>query len=397
MINEYVEQTQPRKVNPDANSTVSERNSTNIPLTAGAVFTGEWEDVTRYPSIVTAIKTDQNGTLQIQFSPDGTNIDSTLTQYYHTDHIEAPHRYTVTRKYARVLFTNTSVTGQTYLRLQTLFGQQHDLNAPTDSLLAQHFDATVVRPTDYKYEVALGLRQGRVLWNKFAYNADVDTGTEVVASFGGTFTPLTTARTLSIVSTSAEDAAGGTGAQNLVVYYIDENYESQTAVVVPTGTTPVVTTFSVLGINRVAVGLSGSSQGNVGTITATATTDLTVQAQLVAGEGTTQQLIFFTSANSQALAEWLVMNAARFASGTQPIVTFKGWVYSAVSNTKYEVFRQLIDTSVDSYIPYNPSLPFLLGEKSCFWVEATTTQNNTSVSGRFSLIECRDFDAGLSA
>lgn len=381
---------------PTSNGKVSTLNSTTTLLTAGTTFTGEWEDVTNYASVVLAVKTDQNGTFTIQFSPDGTNADSTLTRYYRTNQIEAPHNFTVTRKYFRVTFTNTSASDQTYLRFQTMIGDHPELNAPLDSTLAQDFDAVAVRPTDYKYEVALGRRQGATLWNKFGYNDDVDTATpEVVAAFGGTFTPLYTASTLRFVSTSTDDdgSPAGIGANALVVYGVDANYDQQIEVVTLNGTTNVDTTSTWLGVNRISIYLAGSSRTNVGAITVTAITGGATQATMPIGSGTSQQCMFFVKNNHQALMEYARFGATKFSAGTNPIITFKGWVYSAVSNAKYEVFRITVDTDLENFIDLSPGLPFIIGEKSAFWIEATTTQDNTSVTGRFSLIEVRDVDA----
>lgn len=374
---------------------ISTVNSTDTLLVAGAVFTGTAEDVTQYDSVVVSVKTDQNGTYTIQSSNDGTNWDSTLTRYYRTSQIEPPHRFTITRRYVRIVFTNTSASDQTYLRLQTVYGNKTSLNAPTDSVLAQDYDATVVRPTDFKYEVALGRRQGATTWNKFGYNGDIDIGTEVVAAQGGTFTFLTTASTLTIVSSSADDDGNpvGTGANSLVIYGIDANRVAQTEVVTMNGTTNVVTATTWLGINRVAIYLAGSTYTNVGNITITATTGGTTQAYVPAGKGTTQQLIFFTQADHQFLSDWLTLDAEKLSGGTQPIVQFRGWVWSAVSNAKYEVFYFTVNLSVETTHEYIPSQPFVVGEKSVFWVEATTDQNNTVTSGRFSGIEFKDVDA----
>jgi len=342
-------------------------NSTAVLLAAGAVYTGIWEDVDDYNAVIVAVKTDQNGTFSVQFSPDGINQDSTLTRYYRTNQIEPPHRFTVTRKYVRVVFTNTSASDQTYLRLQTMFGIKGDLNAPTDSILAQDFDAIVVRPTNYNAEVALGRRQGATLWNKFGYNSDVDIGTEVIASWGGTFVPMTTARTLSVVSTDAADdgSPAGTGANSIIIYGVDANRQAQTVVVTMNGTTPVVTTETWLGVNRLSIYISGTGKVNAGTITATATTDSTIQGQIPIGVGTSQQCIFFTQLDHQAITEWLTLNTLKQA-GANPVVTIKGWVYSAVSNSKYEVVRHSIDTAVENHVELNPPLPFPIGERSCF-------------------------------
>jgi len=238
-------------------------------------------------------------------------------------------------------------------------------------------------------EVAMGNISGSTLWNKFGYNADVDVGTEVIASFGGTFVPLTTASTLSIVSTSGEDAAAQTGAFNVVITGVDANRKSQVEVITMTGVTPVVTTTTWLGINRMAVYLSGTALNNVGTITATAVTGSAIQAQMPATEGTTQQCIFFVQAGYQFLAEWLTVNTLKITGqGSQnPLITVKGWVYSAVSGSKYEVFRTSLDTSITNFEALTPPLPFPVTESSCFWLEATSDKVDATVNARFSGIE----------
>jgi len=375
------------------NNTISTVNSTATLLNAAAVFTGTGEDVTRYGSVVVSVKTDQNGTFSVQFSNDNSNWDSVLTRYYRTDQIEAPHRFTITRKYCRVVFTNTSASNQTFLRLQTSFGDKADLNAPTDSVLAQDFDATVVRPTNYHYEVALGRRQGHTTWNKFGYNTDIDIGTETIWYTGGTFTPIVTARTLSVVSTDATDDDGNTGANSLIIYGVDANWKEQTVVVTMNGLTPVVTTETWMGVNRIAIYVSGTGQTNAGVITATATTEGTIQGEVPAGEGTTQQAIFFVEADHTALMDWLYITLTKNSGGTQPAIVTKAFVYSAVSNSKYEVFRDHIKGDVENHTELRPSQPFVVGEKSIVEFQCTTDQNNTEVSCRFSLILVRDVDA----
>ena len=372
---------------------ISTSNSTSTPLNSAAVFTGTGEDVSKYDSLTVAVKTDQNGTFSVQFSNDNTNWDSVLTRYYRTDQIEAPHRFTITRRYCRIVFTNTSASNQTFMRLQTLFGSFPDLNAPTDSVLAQDFDATVVRPTNYHYEVALGRRQGHTTWNKFGYNNDIDIGTETIWYTGGTFTPIVTARTLSVVSTDAADDDGNTGANSVIIYGVDANWKEQTVVVTMNGITPVVTTETWMGVNRIAIYVSGTGQTNAGVITATATTEGTIQGEVPAGEGTTQQAIFFVEADHTALMDWLYITLTKNSGGTQPAIITKAFVYSAVSNSKYEVFRDHIKGDVENHTELRPSQPFIVGEKSIVEFQCTTDQNNTEVTCRFSMILVRDVDA----
>lgn len=381
---------------PAINSFTSTDNSSTTPLSNGATFTGTWENCEKYADLIVAVKADQNGIFYIDFSPDGTNVDSTLTKYYNTTDIEAPHRFTVTRKFFRVRFTNDSGSDQTAFRLQSsLKVSSNSLNAPLDQSLARDYDSIPVRPSLYRFEVAQGLRQGHSLWNKFGYNNDIDTGAaEVLAAFGGSFTPLTAASTLTIVSSSANDDLVGTGAQRIIIYGVDANRLNQIEVVDMDGLTPVVTATSWLGVNRVAIYVAGTLQKNDGTITVTATTGGSVQASMPAGEGTSQQLIFFTQDNHQAMVEWLTLDIVKITGGGgAPIVTIKGWVYSAVSNARYEVFRLAVDTSVENNVIMNPPLPFVIGEKSVFWLEGTTDTNNTVVNARFSLVDIKDKDA----
>jgi hypothetical protein len=383
--------------NPAVRSKISTDNSSTTPLADAAAFTGEWEDCSLYADVIVAVKADQNGIFYVDFSPDASNVDSTLTKYYNTTDIEAPHRFTVTRQYFRVRFTNDSGSAQSAFRLQTsLKTSSDDLNVPLDQTIARDYDSISVRPSDYKTEVALGLRQGHTLWNKFGYNNDVDTSSspEVLAEFGGTFTLLTTASTLDVVSSSANDVVTtGSGARSIIIYGVDENRKSQIEVVSLNGTTTVTTSLQWLGVNRVAVYLAGSSLNNEGKLTITATTGGSTQATVPAGEGTTQQLIFFTQADHQALMEWMVLDALKISGGGSPRVTIKAFVYSAVSDSQYEVFRATIDTSVSNHREYTPPLPFVVGERSVFWLEASTDTNNTEVSGRVSLIEIKDKDA----
>jgi len=353
-------------------------------------FVGDWVEADQYPSIVVAVATDQPGIYYIEFSPDGVYADSTLTRYYRVGQINIPHRFTITRKFVRVRFINSG-DAQTYFRLQTILGAQTDLNAPIDSVLAKDFDALCTRPTDYRLEIALGRRQGATLWNKFGYNEDIDTGTEVLASWGGTFTPLLTATTLSIVSTDATDDIAGTGAQKLVIIGVDENRNAQTEIIDMDGLTPVVTTSQWLGINRMTIFLAGTDIMNNGTITATAVTDASIQAQIPAENGVTQQCIFFTADKHQALADWLFINTLRQAAAN-PKITAVGWVYSAVSNARYEVFNVGVDTAVDNTLTLSPSQAFVIGESSVFWIEITTDKANTIANGRFSLVEIEDVD-----
>jgi len=372
-----------------AQAYISTGNSTTATLAGGATFTGTGE-LTSHPDVLVTCKSDVAGTLYVDFSIDGgSNYDTTLT-YAVAANTGEFHIAVKGKRTCRIRYTNGS-SAQGFFRLQTQFGTFRQPNQSINTTLQNDADAAAVRPSHYQYEAALGRRAGVTTWNNFGYNADVDIGTEVVCNFGGTFTPLAAASTLTFTCSSTADVNGGTGAHGVVVYGVDANWNSQIEVVLLNGTTPVVTTSTWLGINRAAVYLAGSGKANAGTITITATTGGATQGLIATGEGTTQNVIFFVRDNYQALIDFIFLNAEKLSGGSTPKVTFKIWVFSAVSNAKYEVFRYLIDTSAgDGHLDLSMPQPLVVGEKSAVWIEATTDTNDTSCKARFSLIEVAD-------
>lgn len=162
--------------------------SSVTPLNSASSFIGAARDVSAHPSIVVSCKTDQNGILYVEFSIDGINWDSSLS-YAVTANLNEPHRLTVTKKYARVRFVNSSSSNQTYFRLQTLSGNQTALCSPLNLQIQSDADTTVVRPVDFNLLVAEGLYQNRAFTVKDGLNADIDTGTvpEDITNEGGIY------------------------------------------------------------------------------------------------------------------------------------------------------------------------------------------------------------------
>ena len=252
---------------PGGSAIISDGNSSTTPLNNGQTYTGTWTDVSSFDSVVIAVKTDQDGYFTVQFSPDGTNADSTLTKYYRTTQIEPPHRYTITRKYARVTFTNDSGSNQTYFRLQTSLGSKTPLNVPNDQVMAQDYDAAPVRPSSFDMEVALGLRQGVEAVNKFGHDEDqlIAEGMKTVWDVSSSLTLITAAQTVGVASDDVDDDGNpscGTGACTIRLYGIDGNYNRQTEDVTLNGTATVTTSSTWLGIDRIRVLTAGSSKHN---------------------------------------------------------------------------------------------------------------------------------------
>jgi len=372
-------------------NTVDSTNSSTVELGAAGVFTGEWLDVSGYNSTMIAVATDADGSYAVQYSPDAVNVDSSLTRYYRVGEINPPHRFTNTRQYMRIVFTN-GADAQTYFRLQAMIGDFTELNAPVDGTLSNDFDATVVRPTDFHDEVALNLRQGLAANLKFGFNDDIDSGaSEVVASFGGTFTPLTTASTLTIVSTSTADTAAGTGARTLFISGIGSDRLSQSDFVTLNGTTNVVTTSTWLGINRIVVLSSGTGQKNAGDINVTATTGGSNQAQIPAGKSVTQQAIYFNQAGHSALIKSINVSVLKLSGGSSPRVTFRLKVFNPnVTNSVYEIRRFRLDAGVDNKSLRDFPVGLRVDPTDVVWMECETDTNNTIVETEMDIIEYKN-------
>lgn len=367
--------------------------STSTPLAGLAIWQSLWVDVTRNTAFLITVKTDQRGDLVVEYSTNGTDVERTVTIPYHTDQSNDPHEFTTTHQYIRVSFNNLSSDDQTELSLVTLLGDFQPISVFADQPIPQDTTATVVRPSDFATEVSLGLREGYNAWNKFGFNELINSGTpEIIASFGGTPVYNTTGETITINSSSADDAGGGTGVNRILLIGVDGNWNPQMEIVEMNGTTNVVTTSEWIGLNRVAMFQVGSGKANAGTINIVGTSSGNQFAQMPIGTGVTQQVLFYVPQGYQFDAQWLRFNVIKTGGGSKPEVQFLMKVYSAVNNGEQEVFRETLDTDTGSFIDAKPPIPFPIGEKSVIFATAETDQNNTAVRGRLSGILVRDID-----
>jgi hypothetical protein len=74
---------------------------------------------------------------------------------------------------------------------------------------------------------------------------------------------------ITIVSDSADDAPGGTGAFAVGILGVDADFNTMSEVVTLNGLTPVVSLQEFLFVNGTAIGAAGSTNVNQGTITYT--------------------------------------------------------------------------------------------------------------------------------
>ena len=372
-------------------SIVSSGNSSVTPLSSGATFTGTGER-NDFSHVGVQLKTDNPGTLYFDFSIDGTNWDSTypVNGFRVAANISEFHTAVKLGRYFRVRLVNDT-GAQTFLRLATYYGNYFVPSvAPLNQQAGLNQDAIFTRGTIPQDEIRIGRRAGADGWTKFGYRDDLQSasGEQTIWAASGNFTPLTSAETFDIAydgtAGGSTDGAGTNGATELAFYYIDS--DGLPAISTHTlGTDGSDTTsFSGLGINRVAVSASGSNDYNTSDITVTATTSGTTQAIIPAEGSVTQQAIYFNGSNHDAILKYLFFNVNKL-SGSNPKVTVKAYVYNRAVATRYEVFRHIIDTQSENTITIPEPVGFNLSPTDVLYFTADTDQNDTVITLRFSL------------
>lgn len=259
----------------------SAQNATTTPLNAGLTYIGNWEQ-NNYTDVMVTCITDQPGTLFVDLSPDGVNVDSTVP-YSVDGGIQDTHRLSKGARYFRVRFTNTSASNQTYLRLNCYFGQFSLLNLALNGTIAQDADAIVVRNVDSEIDISAGRFQGYSIVNKFGTNTDVDSNgvpadiwdwqPGTVKTYTGF--PTSTLETISVFSSSTDDASGGNGARTVRLTGLGDNYDVLQETVTLNGTTPVATLGQFRRLHTATVLTTGPNGGNAGIITFRHTTTTT--------------------------------------------------------------------------------------------------------------------------
>jgi len=150
---------------------------------------------------------------------------------------------------------------------------------------------------NFLLEVAKGNVPGHFSINKFGHNPDVDTTTDPEDVWGGGglygFYP-TTAQSIEVISDSTNDdgSPAGTGAQTVIIYGLDSNWDRQDETVTLDGTTAVAIPGTWLRIYRVVVLTAGTVGTNAGNLTVRISGGGTTAAYIMAGDGQTQQAIY---------------------------------------------------------------------------------------------------------
>ena len=220
--------------------------------------------------------------------------------------------------------------------------------------------------------------------NKFGRNADVDIGTEDIIGIGGTLELFSAAATIDIVSGSANDDLGGSGAEKVLVYGLDASYELQELEMTLNGVGAVTSTgYTWVFVYRAEVTQSNNGANdayNAGVITISITSGNNVM-NIAVGDNQTLHCAYMIPADHVGL-----LRRHKFAVETHAstiVVTSEVWVkpFGLPWLLKYRINMSKLERDDMIY-----EIPKFLPEKSIIKLVATTDVNDTLVNGFFDVL-----------
>lgn len=218
-------------------------------------------------------------------------------------------------------------------------------------------------------------------------NTDVDlAAAEDIWTGGAVYVPPTTARLHTLVSSSANDAAAGTGARTITVTGLDINFTAQSETVTLNGVTGVSTTKSYRRILSLRVATAGSGLANAGAITATAATDTTVSARIEIGKNRSEMAIYTVPAGKTAyfMCWYGSIGNTTINSSAELNMLIKFGCDAATSVFEVMCTRGLIATASSSFTQM-ASLPFPINGPADIKLQSTAKADNHDIAGGFEL------------
>lgn len=231
----------------------------------------------------------------------------------------------------------------------------------------------------FELQVARGQIPGHQAVTVFGYNPDVDTAVETIWPNGGVVAHPAVATVMKVSSTSADDAAAGTGARSIYIEGLDANYNTVTETVTLNGQTEVNTVNSYLRINNFYTASVGSGGSNVGYI-------YIGDGTVTAGVPATIYDLMDIGFNSRTTGHYTVPAGytAYFYQGRLTVAQASGAnvvTGQLVSTATDGIDRVSAVTTIDSGVSeYDFNIPIPFPEKTDIEARVFGTANNNSTS-----------------
>ena len=244
----------------------------------------------------------------------------------------------------------------------------------------------VYSPRDYFSNVGFGMVTGHTRIAQHGRNPDIDAGPAVVWDGMGLYPWLTAATALEVVSTSASDAAAGTGARSVRIEGLDANYNALIQTVALNGLTAVAIPTPIFRINRVIIASAGTGKVNAGDISVRDVVGGTVRGMILTGRGLGMQSQYTVPAGYR-----LLVNETTFCIN-RPTTTRDATIAAYVSFPTSGTYILGDDFTVNGHAFTHVQYPgYGLPEKTdfgmrCLYVSATNTDLTASWVGILKLM-----------
>lgn len=191
---------------------------------------------------------------------------------------------------------------------------------------------------DYLLSMAEGDIAGHTPFSKLGYNDDVGSTEEDIWVLGGTYVFPASAIQMEVVSSSASDAAAGTGVRTVRIGYLDNTYAEKTETVTLNGVTPVNTVATnILRVNSIRAVTCGSGKTAAGTISVRSVGGATTYRVIAQGYTRGRSAIF-----TVPLGKTLYITSIGISSGATTASKVVRWTgratYDELSGTVLDFF-----------------------------------------------------------
>jgi len=187
-----------------------------------------------------------------------------------------------------------------------------------------------------------------------------------------------TAGTLSVVSDSTDDVnSTGTGAFNIVIEGLDNDYNVVSETILINGETPVAGTVSFKRVYRAYVGAAGSTGNNVGKLSVSkgGVVVVCIRPQL----NQTLMAIYTIPAGKTGYLYQVTSTGEKDAD-------FSGYVYARIGGTGLFRAQHVWDVTGGGQYVYNFSFPVRYPEKSDIDIRVLPRDNNRSTTACFDML-----------
>jgi len=207
----------------------------------------------------------------------------------------------------------------------------------------------------FDLQVARNQILGHTTVSIFGYQPSLTTTSIPIWENASTYTYITSASTLSLVSTSASDDTSA----KILISGLDSNFNPISETLAMNGTGAVTTVNSYFRVNSLLMTSPGTGQNtNVGTITLKQSSN--VVAQINVGIGKSQSTIFTVPAGYTFYLDLAEVNTSNSYTGST-IVTYKVQAINNVTGVKLTVLQQPF---VSLYTATRSQDPFAYSEKT---------------------------------